>query len=663
MPYWYRRGWRFRPRRIWRRRTRRPFYTRRWRRKRYYRRWPVRKRLKLRSIVMRQFNPPKIHKLKCRAIIPLFITTPDTLSRNFSMYWYETMPHYVPGGGGFSIICFNLQAFYQLFKKVMCYWTYSNNEHPLIRYTGASIKLFQSQHTDYITTYHNCFPMRPTLDTYNSCQPSILALNNRHKIIPCLKDRKRKKPYTKIRVPPPSQMIKKWYFQNELADVNLLMLMTSAMSLDRYFANSNSQSTTIGFTSLDTNMFQYHNWKTFPTSGYSPKENIWLWALENGTTKIEDELVLNLIFLGQTKQYTKGSTIKNSYTTGTPKNKLDQYLTSEAHWGNPFYHIYLKQEVTVLTTNKSPHDLQTHYNNITAQTKIGTGIFQTPVNKFLQECRYNPYSDNGSNNIFLEGINKVGGHNWQQPTDPKLEGGNYPIWLSSFGFLDWQKNRIGPSSDLDYVCIIVSDHITPKLGFYLPLDDDFQEGRSPFQPENTLPSITDQTHWQPKVRFQTKSINTIASCGPGTIKLAKQTSAEAHAQVTFYFKLGGCGPPMSNIEDPKIQPQWPTPDNILQQPSLQSPSTPLENFLYNFDERRGTITNRAVERLLSIKPTKKDTVSFTDTNLLHQSAKETSSEDSEEETEKETLLRLIQQQHHKQHKFRQRIIQLMTQLK
>ncbi len=112
---------------------------------------------------MRQYNPPKTHKLKIRALIPLFFGTSETLSRNFSMYWYDTAEHYVPVGGGYSVICFNLAGFYQLFNKVLAYWTYTNTQHPLIRYTGATIKLFQTEHTDYITTYHNSYPMLPTL--------------------------------------------------------------------------------------------------------------------------------------------------------------------------------------------------------------------------------------------------------------------------------------------------------------------------------------------------------------------------------------------------------------------------------------------------------------------------------------------------------------------
>nr|UGV37840.1 MAG: ORF1 [TTV-like mini virus] len=666
MPWnrYYRRSG-YRRRRIWRRRPRRTFFNRSWRRKRYRKRRWVRKRLKLPYLRLKEFNPPHIRKLKCKMTLPLFICTSENISRNFSMYWYETAPHYQPLGGGFSIICFRLSAFYQLFKKVLCFWTQSNDTLPLIRYTGCRIKLFNSFNTDYIFTYHNCGPMKPNLQTYNSCHPQAMQLNNRRKIMPCLKDRPKRKPYKVLKIKPRSEMTNKWFFQNELNDQPLLITQCASMSLDRMFANSTSQSTTIGFTTIDTETFQLHNFKLIGTQGYSPKQGWWLWALENGTPNIRDEKVINLIFLGDSTNYTEGKPIYKHPKTQSETwgSVINRYLTSNTEWGNPFFPKYLKQEVTVLLTNMSPTTLIQKWASANENTTIGDGIFITPTKPLLQECRYNPYSDDGHNHIFLESINKREAHPWQQPTDPKLEGGPYPLWLSTWGFLDWEKNILGATADLDYAFLIVSDHITPKMGFYLPIDDDFLNGRSPFQPEDTRPIITDQKYWQPKVRFQSRSVNAIASCGPCTIKLPKQISAEAHAHVTFYFKLGGCAPHTSTIEDPKLQPTYPTPNNIFEKPSLQNPAYNAQSFLYNFDYRRGSLTKQAIERMLQISPIKESYASITDKNLLHEAQrKEETSSDSEEKTQKETLEQLIQQQRLRQQRFKQRIQQFLQQL-
>ncbi len=254
---------------------------------------------------------------------------------------------------------------------------------------------------------------------------------------------------------------------------------------------------------------------------------------------------------------------------------------------------------------------------------------------------------------------------WQLPTDPKLNGNTLPLWLSTWGFVDWEKNAIGYNIDTDYVCIIVSHHIKPAMGWYLPLDEDFLQGRSKYQPVNTQPNIYDKQHWHPKVTMQLTSLNSICSSGPGTIKLPKQISAEAHAKCTFYFKLGGCGPTTQTIDNPKTQPIFPTPNNLLQQPSLQSPAIPFETYLYSFDKRRDFFTKRAIERLQKYSSLKETVSSFTDSNKLHpiySKDQETPTTDSEEETEEKTLLLQLQQQRNKQQQFRERILQLLHQL-
>lgn len=580
------------------------------------------------------------------------------------MYWYEIAPHYQPNGGGFSVICFTLKALYQLFTKVLCVWTQSNNELPLIRYTGCSIKLFNSYHTDYITTYHNCGPMQPNLQTYNSTHPHALQLNKHRKILPCLKDRPRRKPYKKLKIKPRSEMTNKWYFQNELNDQPLLIMQTSAMSLDRMFANSNSQSTTIGFKTINTEVIQFHNFKINYTDGYQAADQKWLWATSNGNLNIETEPIKNLIFLGDTNNYTEGKPISRMVTSTLKlKDAIRTYLATSAYWGNPFAPKYLTEETKVYITNLSPQQLIEKWKNVEDNATVGHGVFTTPTKPLIMECRYNPYRDNGENEAFLVNINTRDKNNWTQPTDPKLQASTLPIWLSLFGFQDWQKNRLGDSADLDYVLIIISHHIQPQLGFYLPIDDDFLNGRSPYQPQDTRPTVLDQKYWQPKMRFQSRTINTIASCGPSTVKLPQQISAEAHAQCTFYFKLGGCAPIINTIEDPKRQPVYPTPNNIFTSTSLQNPAYNPATFLYNFDYRRGALTKSAIERMLQHSPIKESYASITDSNWLHQSQREeeTSSED-ETKTEKETLLKLLQKQRLRQQRFKQRILSLMTQL-
>lgn len=370
----------------------------------------------------------------------------------------------------------------------------------------------------------------------------------------------------------------------------------------------------------------------------------------------------SLIFLGDTKQMKAGDTIKSIQASSQPSTAWENYMSSQTHWGNPFWPEYLNQEKTVLVSNKSPTELKELLKNNTWPT-LGSN-FTIPTEKLIQECRYNPYSDDGNNHIFLSKITDLTPEPWKQPTDPKLIGHEFPLWLSTFGFIDFMKNKIGVQVDTDYVLTIVSDHITPKLGFFIPIDEDFLQGRSKYQPDNTKPSQFDQTHWHPKVTMQLSSINSIGSSGPGTIKLPRDISAEAHCRFTFYFKLGGCGPEPNEIENPKTQPVFPTPNNMLQTTSLQSPGFPIEHFIYGFDTRRGNFTNTALERISKILQPKETFTSITDPNYLHGkiTPQETSSEESQaEETETETLLQQLQLQRMEQHKLTKRILRLMKQ--
>nr|UGV39569.1 MAG: ORF1 [TTV-like mini virus] len=663
MPFWRRRY--PRRRRYWRRRPGRTIFRRYWRTKRWRRRRRVRKRLKLPSIFIKQYQPPHIRKLCITGTIPLFACTSETISHNFAMYFYETAPTHYPTGGGFNIIRFNLQALYQLHQKALSFWTQSNDTMPLIKYSGARVKLYSSEHTDYIANYHTCLPMEATLDTYQSTHPTIMQLNNRHKIVRCRKNRPNKKPYTLFKIKPPSQLQKQWYFQKELATTPLFMIMVSGMSLDRYYMSSKALSTTIGFKSLNTKIFQFHDWKSTKTTPYQPKQGLYMYALENGPTNIANANVVDLIVLGQTKTIGPGVTIISTKSgSDDVKTTMTKYASNSTYWGNPFDPKYLTDKHTVYYSNKSIQELLIKYtttpSTLTAQTKIGDGIMQTFTEDLVIDCRYNPYTDYSDNHVFLEPINNQQQIPWRQPTDHKLEAGPYPIWLSTWGFTDWQKNRLKQATQLDYVLVIISNHITPQIQTYIPIDDDFLHGRSPFGEKDSLPTINDQTHWQPKLRFQERTINIIACSGPGTLKLPPELSAEAHCSYKLYFKVGGCAPETKTIEDPNKQPTWTIPGNLSNQPSLQSPSLPIQSFIYNFDKRRDIITKRAAERLLSISPTKTTLYDFTEQNLFHQRPpQETSASDTEEEAEKETLLRLIQQQRHKQLKFKQRILQLM----
>nr|UGV36842.1 MAG: ORF1 [TTV-like mini virus] len=657
MPWYQRRRRRWRRRRWpWYRRPRAPF------RRRYWRRfWVRRRRKKLKRITVKEFQPQKINKLKVEGLYPLFLTTHDRLSNNLIQYIDSTTPHKSPGGGGFSIMQFNLQGLYELFLKSQNYWTKSNCNLPLIRFNGVTLRLYRAEKVDYIVTIQQCYPMCCSDIMYMSTQPAIMMMTKGAIKVTCRQNNPNKKPYKQIRVSPPSQMLTKWYFQSLLAKSGLLLIKATATSFDRWYTHSYASSTTIGFTSLNTTTFQYHNFKQYPTTtGYKPQDNLWLWGVTQGEQP--DPLkskVKQLIFLGNTADLQEGQTLEQN------KTNLDVYLTDKKKWGNPFYPHFFTYNFDVFSTNKPPSEIikiAKQDNNLekTIQQAYPT-TFVTRTIPLQTNCRYNPLADKGiGNKIFLVSI-VSDQETWHEPKDPKLMRENLPLWLLTWGWGDWQK-KLGQIHhfDYDYVTVIKSPYIEPTLNWYIPLDDSFTTW-PPLSPYNTTLNQSDSQNWFPKNNFQVMSINQIASSGPGTVKLNKDQSCEAHALYKFHFKLGGCPAPMETICNPINEPVYPIPNNELQTPSLQSPTTPLETFLYKFDERRGQITAKAAKRLKTEYAPTEPFISTTGTTALEVPSYERPPEEdsSTSEEEKEEMQQQLLYLQRKQRKLRKRVLQLL----
>nr|UGV39616.1 MAG: ORF1 [TTV-like mini virus] len=663
MVYYYRkRYYNPRRRRFWRRRFRTPFRRRFWRRRRY--RYKVKR--KFSSIRLKQWQPLYIRNLKIKGILPLFITTDERISNDYTMYTNSLAQHYVPGGGGFSIYRFTLKALYELFTKVQNKWTQSNEDWPFIRYTGCEFKFYKSEKADYIVNYHRCPPMLATLDTFHSTQPHIMTLNKKHKIIRCKQNNPYKRPYKRVKIKPPALLQNNWYFQKDFAPEPLVLLMTTSMSLDRYFLNSQSISTTMGFLSLNDNVFDFYNYKIPPTTGYIPKTQKYMWSLYSPQTEIQKTQIKELIYLGKSKEYDKGKPIKQLMTSTNFETAWTSYFSKTDNWGNIFEPDYLTQHHVVLFSEKSPNELKNIYKTDGAkwqkgENEIGPYIQET-THKLLVNCRYNPYADTGGNVTFIVPITNTEQVHLHVPDDEKYKSEGYPLWLTTWGFLDYERKRLGQNVDTDYQIVLKSPHITPSQTFYIPIDQGFTEGRSPYRPDGTQATVYDQLHWHPKVTMQMQSINAIAACGPGTIKLPKQTSAEAHCTYTFHFKLGSCAPPMQNIDNPEKQQTFA--NNMFQTNSLQNPEYPLQYYLYHFDERRKMLTKRAAKRIKKIIDSEKSLSPITGQSQLEiplQQETETG-DSSEEEAEKETLLLLLKQQRLKQAKYKQRLLQLIEQL-
>nr|UGV34794.1 MAG: ORF1 [TTV-like mini virus] len=651
MPYYWRRPYyQRRRRRIWRRRFRAPI-----RRRRYRRRYRVRYKRKLPKIHITEWQPSKINKVKVIGLYPLFEGTNERIGNNNTQYIDSTAPYQYPAGGLFAITVFTLRGLWELHTKARNWWTKSNCNLPLVKYLGCTITLYRSLTADYVMVYSRCGSLTATEELYRSCQPSILTLNKNKRIIQCKQHNNKRRNAKKIFIKPPALMKNQWYMQKDIANFPLLMILSSALSLDRWYIGANAVSSTVGFFSINTDVFEYSAFKPpASTTPYKPNDKYWLFTTGHTTSTWQNATVANLIFLGQTKDFTPGTTVGNS---------VNAYWSTPSKWGNPFYSPYF---------DDTSHTILIHSNLEAVKAMQPTDKLQeknfTEITKpLIHHCRYNPQADKSLHNAVYVSNITTQGNKWGGSSDPKQSADGLPLWLLFFGFHDWlKKSNAVQRLDTDYAFVFISEYVTPQLHWYVPIDYNFTIGRSPYETTDHRKPY-DETSWHPKSNFQQSAIASILNTGPGTIKLPDKISTEGHFKYKFHFKFGGCPPPMDNVCDPQDQPNFPTPGNILSPTILQDPEQPVEYYLQAFDQRRQLITEKAAKRLKKYHSTKETIFTPTGTTAMdiqYLPEEETSTDSSsEEEKDKETLQLKLQRHRLRQRKLRDNIRQLLKMLK
>lgn len=581
-------------------------------------------------------------------------------NRNFNQHETEIPAKGLPNGGGFTIVRFNLNALFEQHEKAHNIWSKSNKNFPLFRYLGCIVKVYRPLNTDVVVKFQTCYPMCCSKLMYTGSQPSIMMMTKGAKLIRGKCNNPNAKPYKKFKLPPPQQMTNKWYFQQDQAQTGLLLIQASTASFDQYYTSIHSDSASITLTSLNTKIFKNLNFANFPnTSGYSPNDKFHLWATNGGNQQIQD-----LIWLGQTKKYNEGKTLKTANGTNT-QTKFQNYFANPDNWGNPFHHTNLHQTHTLWFTQKPPAQ---HFLGKFDDYKLTKPLQECGFTKVTQELffeiRYNPFTDKGyDNNIYIKA-------NWKENEDLEpepdidLQNPGFPNWLSCFGFVDYLV-KLEKKSQLrtHYLLIWKSKYFYPQLDYYIFVDPDFIKGNSDDY-EGRL--NFDNLNWYPMITHQEESLNTLALSGPGAPKLPDAKLSEVKIEYLFKFKIGGCAPPVEKVADPSKQPIYVTPNNILDKHSLQSPEEPIESFLYQFDWRRDQITETAAKRITQDFSTRKylftDAATTGTTVPLHQTQEKELLSSEEEEAQTETLFEQLNRQRNKQKLLRYRIRQLMEQI-
>lgn len=482
------------------------------------------------------------------------------------MYQATRDPPGYPGGGGLSMIKFTLGALFQELTKLRNWWTSSNENLDLVRYTGCKIKFWRHDYVDYICIYSRCNPMEISRTSFMNTHPYRQLLNYKKIIVPSLKTAPHiKKLFFVKKIKPPNEMVNRWFFQNSFSDTGLLLLHTSSANLTHMYQNINTKSATAGFYVINPQLFTNAN---FAATTYKPNDKFNYWGTTNGAEKPTQQ---QLIALTST-QHTPG---KPPATNGQPGNLLWwKYISGDQR-------VWISQATD--TTPSNPEKLT------------------VPL---IYMCRYNAYDDDGTGNEIYLVSNLSTGNFEPNPRDDFYISG-YPLWLMVSGLLDWwRKLRPAYQIDLHYAICIRSRFIYPKLTTYIPLDDHFIHNEGPYGTDIHDLSDANLQHWYPRILYQQESINNIYLSGPNTPQGEFVSGWESHIQYTFYFRWGGCPAKQTNIADPNSQPSYPIPSNLLLQSQIKDPETQTpENITYAWDYRRDFITNTALTRMQQISPT------------------------------------------------------------
>lgn len=628
----YRRRWwnypqrrnRFRRRRF-RKTLRKYSRRRRVRKKRYY----YRQKKKAKKITVKEWQPSSIRRCQVKGYLLLFEAGHGRFGNNFTTYKESFVPPRTPGGGGWSIQQLGLGNLFTQHEYFMNWWTHSNKGLNMVRYYGCRIKLYRQQEIDYIFTYFTEKPENADKFWYPSFHPFRLLLDKKRIIVPSLKTQPlKRKLYKSIFIKPPKMLKTDWYFQQNLSNYPLIYFATTAFSLNHMFISSKAENNNCSVYTLNTGFFMHSAFQYYSQDkGYTPKDNIYMYGLNNGTIDITKEQKQNIIYLGDTHYNDPGQKVG---TTGWTQYK------NPKNWGNIFYHEYFNLYRTVFITNSPP---STFLSNTTTGQLIGQGTTKSEPLWF--ELRYNPYKDKGNGNVaYWKSVSDATNNNWELPKDPDLIVQGFPFWLMLWGWEDHSK-KLSKLRDLDNAWILVlrSTYFNNNFSAVVPLSYSFVNGRAPYNndPEDITPE--DYRQWYPKWKFQKEAIDSILMTGPGVCKAENISSIQAFMKYDFFFKWGGEPSTMESLADPNSQPITPTPREIFTTNEIISPEESIENLIYKWDTRRDLLTKPALQRIR--ESSKPDTFMFTDGRTTSTDLPQTTQTQIQKktpETEEEALL-------------------------
>nr|UGV37786.1 MAG: ORF1 [TTV-like mini virus]UGV39644.1 MAG: ORF1 [TTV-like mini virus]UGV42299.1 MAG: ORF1 [TTV-like mini virus] len=667
MPFYYRRPYyRYRRQRRYRRARLRRYF-----RRRPYRRYWVSNPYN--KLTLKQWSPPFKKTCYIKGQCCIIYYNNERLGWNSTMYEKSTVPFHWPGGGSFSVSQYTLDVLFDMHKTCRNWWTGSNEDLPLCRYKGCELKFYQCNYVDYIVKVINELPANSNKLTYPSTQPNIMLMSQNKHIIASKQNRKKRKPYTKLKVPPPPQFQNKWYFTTDLYKIPLMHIHATTANLTNPYVKPQNLSNNITFWGINTQSIQNKAFNTqdtfWPFKKLGTLQHYFYFHAHGTEDKSEDFLIADLIPLTNPTKNTHGFAFNDlpPATRGDIKNYIDKW---ENYAGNPFYKDINEHIEDIYYSLRSPQYIKSKKSSITTSTKWkdineeSSPNILTPFNEPIYiPFQYNPEKDTGEDTeVYL--VNNRDGHGWENPGIPEITLSGFPLWIILWGYIDFQKNlKKAINIDTEYIMVFKSKYTQrPKAYPIVIINESFIQGNSPYE---NKPLPEDETKWFPMVQYQTQEQNKILSVGPFAPNSIQCKSDNVCMYYKFKFEWGGTPPKHITIENPTHQIQYPVPSNEHETNSLQNPGQAPESILYSFDFRHGDYTTAALSRITKDWPIK-ETVSTlaepTKRQLLQQAFQFLQdSEETQEKKEKE-MQNIINQLRNQQQLYRQQIIELTTQM-
>ena len=126
------------------------------------------------------------------------------------------------------------------------------------------------------------------------------------------------------------------------------MIITSAASFNRYYLPASAVSETIGFKSLNTKFFEFHNFNKNTCKTLQPKHWKYIFGIGGTHATLDNDKRENLILLGNTLDFQTGTQIGSMPAEGTGqekwKSQVETYFKSRTNWGNPFKSIWFDND-------------------------------------------------------------------------------------------------------------------------------------------------------------------------------------------------------------------------------------------------------------------------------------------------------------------------------